>query len=118
MDQEIKDILLAIQGSIIKLQEGQNELIKDVSGLKEDVSVLKEDVSCLKQDVSILKQDVAVLQQDVKELKKGQREIVYGIVIPLRDNQNEINDEFRKKLDELKNEIRSINSKNYVQKVI
>lgn len=130
MEKEIKDMLIAIQGSIIKLQEGQEELRKgqeelkqgqeelkqgqeelrqDVNELQEDVKVLQEDVKVLKQDVKVLKQDVRVLKQDVKDLQvrqdkyeMSQREIVYDILIPIRDNQNYINQEVRAELERIK----------------
>ena len=123
MEKEIKDMLIAIQGSIIKLQEGQEELRKGQEELKQgqeelkqgqeelrqDVNELQEDVKVLQEDVKVLKQDVRVLKQDVKDLQvrqdkyeMSQREIVYDILIPIRDNQNYINQEVRAELERIK----------------
>lgn len=123
MEKEIKDMLIAIQGSIIKLQEGQEELRKGQEELKQgqeelkqgqeelrqDVNELQEDVKVLQEDVKVLKQDVKVLKQDVKDLQvrqdkyeMSQREIVYDILIPIRDNQNYINQEVRAELERIK----------------
>lgn len=132
MENEIKDILLGIQANIIKLQEGQNELRDDVSEIKQDVNALKQgqarleqDVKVLKQnfkemkqDIDVMKQDIDVMKKDIKVLDQKQHEIVYDIVIPLRNIQNEINDKLKQNFEEIKQELRSISSKNYVQRVI
>ena len=109
MEKEIKDILIAIQGSIIKLQEGQDELRKGQEELKQGQEELKQGQEELRQDVNELQEDVKVLKQDVKDLQvrqdkyeMSQREIVYDILIPIRDNQNYINQEVRAELERIK----------------
>lgn len=84
MESEIKDILIAMQGSIIKIQE-------DVSGLKQDVTELKQDVKELKR------------RQDKYEASL--REVVYDILIPIRDNKNYINQEIKAELERIKSRI-------------
>lgn len=88
MEKEIKDILIAIQGSIIKLQEGQDELRKGQEELKQGQKELRQDVKDLQ------------VRQDKYEM--SQREIVYDILIPIRDNQNYINQEVRAELERIK----------------
>lgn len=95
MEKEIKDILIAIQGSIIKLQEGQEELRKGQEELKQGQEELKKGQEELRQDVNELQ-----VRQDKYEA--SQREIVYDILIPIRDNQNYINQEVRTELERIK----------------
>ena len=71
--------------AIKKLITGQEEMRKDISGLKTDVSDLKHgqqkleaDVSVLKADVSVLKTDVSGLKADVSELKKDVSDLKHG----------------------------------------
>ena len=58
--------------AIKKLITGQEEMRKDISGLKTDVSDLKHGQQKLEADVSGLKADVSELKKDVSDLKHGQ----------------------------------------------
>lgn len=102
MEKEIKDMLIAIQGSIIKLQEGQEELRKGQEELKQGQEELKQGQEELRQDVNELQEDVKDLQVRQDKYEMSQREIVYDILIPIRDNQNYINQEVRAELERIK----------------
>jgi seryl-tRNA synthetase len=54
---------------LIRVEEGVDELRRNVGTLKRDVKTLKTDVAGLKTDVAGLKTDVAGLKTDVAGLK-------------------------------------------------
>jgi len=76
--EEMRKDISGLKTDVSDLKHGQQKLEADVSRLKADVSVLKTDVSGLKADVSGLKADVSVLKTDVSELKNDVSDLKHG----------------------------------------
>ena len=132
MGQEIKDILISIQGTVIQIQQEQRKMGQRIANLEEGQEKLKQGQEELSQEVTGLKQGQEELRQEVTGLKQGQEELKQKIdrlekrqdamyreaVLPIKYNQNEINENLRKGIQEIKSELQSIKTSNYVQKVI
>ncbi len=104
MGQEIKDILISIQGTVIQIQQEQRKMGQRIANLEEGQEKLK--------------QGQEEFNQKIDRLEKRQDAMYREAVLPIKYNQNEINENLRKGIQEIKSELQSIKTSNYVQKVI
>lgn len=118
MGQEIKDILISIQGTVIQIQQEQRKMGQRIANLEEGQEKLKQGQEELRQEVTGLKQGQEELKQKIDRLEKRQDAMYREAVLPIKYNQNEINENLRKGIQEIKSELQSIKTSNYVQKVI
>ena len=104
MGQEIKDILISIQGTVIQIQQEQRKMGQRIANLEEGQEKLK--------------QGQEEFNQKIDRLEKRQYAMYREAVLHIKYNQNEINENLRKGIQEIKSELQSIKTSNYVQKVI
>ena len=102
--------------AIKKLITGQEEMRKDISGLKTDVSDLKHGQQKLEADVSGLKADVSELKKDVSDLKHGQS-VLEKMMLKMMDELTFVKDVVVKMENDLNPKIKTLfdadNSRQY-----
>ena len=79
--EEIKNILIKVQSSMIELIENQGKMQKDIQEMKQEQQVMKQDIQGIKQEQQIMQQNINKIQQEQQKMLEVEEKVLNEIVL-------------------------------------